>query len=126
MSMTRKLIGLVGILLVVGSVSTAAFAASNRTAAADAADVRKLLRLMDADKNGTVSKAEFLQFMSRTYDSLDVDHSRQLEPGELPRMTVPNWLLDAVCTGRQKRGVLTENRMREICTSGSMRNRSQH
>jgi hypothetical protein len=126
MSMTPRLIGLVGILLVVGSVSTAAYAASDRASAAAASDVRRLLRLMDADKNGTVSKAEFLQFMSRIYDSLDVDRSRQLEPNELPRMTVPNWLIEAVCTRRQRHDALTENRMREICTSGSTRNRSQH
>jgi Ca2+-binding EF-hand superfamily protein len=119
MSMTRKLVALlVGMLLVVGSVSTAAFAASNRTAGAARSDVQQLLRLMDMDKNGTVSKDEFLQFMSETYDSLDVDRSRQLEPKELRRMTIPNWLLKSVCTRKQKREVLSENRMREICTSG--------
>jgi hypothetical protein len=118
MSMTRKRVALVGMLLVVESVSTAAFAASNRTAGAARSDVQQLLRMMDMDKNGTVSKDEFLQFMSETYDSLDVDRSRQLEPKELRRMTIPNWLLKSVCTRKQKPEVLSENRMREICTSG--------
>jgi len=115
MSMTRKLIALVGMLLVVGSVSTTAFAVSNRTARAAMSDVRQLLRLMDKDKNGTVSKDEFLQFMSQTYDSLDVNRSHQLEPKELRRMTIPNWLLDVVCTRKQRSEVLPESRMREIC-----------
>jgi hypothetical protein len=70
---------------------------------------------MDADKNGTVSKDEFLQFMSQTYDSLDVNRSHQLEPGELQRMTVPDSLLDLVCTQKQRRKVLSASRMREIC-----------
>ena len=70
---------------------------------------------MDTDKNGTVSKEEFLQFMSRTYDTLDVSRNRQLELNELRRMTVPNWLLDVVCTRKQRREVLPERRMREIC-----------
>jgi hypothetical protein len=38
-------------------------AASKRTNAVAHADVRQLLQLMDRDKNGTVSKFEFLRYM---------------------------------------------------------------
>ena len=41
-------------------------------------DVRQLMLLMDKDGSGTVSKQEFMDFMSQTFDRLDVDHSRQL------------------------------------------------
>ena len=92
MSMTRKLIVLVGMSLVAGSMSTAAFAVSKRTAAAANADVRQLVRMMDTDRNGTVSKDEFLQFMSETFDRLDINRSGQLEPNEVRRMTSPNWM----------------------------------
>jgi hypothetical protein len=45
-------------------------------------DVRELLRLMDKDRNGSVSKDEFMQFMSQTFDRLDVNKSGQLESKE--------------------------------------------
>src|ERR1700751_2546934 len=47
--------------------STARYAASKRALAAGQGSVRQLLRLMDADKNGVVSKEEFLQFMSEEF-----------------------------------------------------------
>ena len=92
MSMTRKLTVLVGMSFVFGLMSTAAFAASKRTAAAADADVRQLVRMMDRDQNSTVSKDEFLQFMSETFDRLDINRSGQLEPNEVRRMTLPNWM----------------------------------
>jgi Ca2+-binding EF-hand superfamily protein len=42
-----------------------------------------LLRQMDRDKNGTVSKAEFLQFMSQKFNRLDTNRNGKLEPNEL-------------------------------------------
>jgi Ca2+-binding EF-hand superfamily protein len=48
---------------------------------------------MDADKNGSVSKEEFMNYMSQTFDRLDVDKSGTLEPNELRRMTIPRWEL---------------------------------
>jgi len=89
--LARKLIALVGTSLIVGSVSTAAFAVSKHTAGVARTDVRQLLRLMDRDQNGAVSKDEFMQFMSQTFDRLDVNRSGQLEPSELRTLTVPNW-----------------------------------
>jgi Ca2+-binding EF-hand superfamily protein len=83
MSMTRKFIALVGMSLVVGTASTAAFAVSKRAAPAVQSDVVQLLRAMDKDMNGTVSKDEFLQFMGEMFDRYDVNRSNQLEPREL-------------------------------------------
>ena len=43
----------------------------------------RLLRQMDRDKNGTVSKAEFLQFMSRKFNRLDTNRNGTLDRNEL-------------------------------------------
>jgi Ca2+-binding EF-hand superfamily protein len=61
-----------------------------RANAATDADVQKLLRQMDTDKNGTVTKDEFLQFMSQTFDRLDANKSGRLERGELRRLSNTN------------------------------------
>ena len=52
----QNIMTVVGLSLAVASASTAAFAASKRTNAAASRDVRELVRLMDADMNGYVSK----------------------------------------------------------------------
>jgi Ca2+-binding EF-hand superfamily protein len=87
--MIRTIIALIAMSLVVGTVSTAALAASKRTDAAAESDVRKLLLLMDKDKNGTVSKDEFLQYLSQAFDRLDVNKSGQLESNELSNAKSP-------------------------------------
>ena len=63
--------------------SPAVFAASNRAFAAGEESTRRLMRLMDKDKNGVVSKEEFLQFMSKEFDRLDVNRNEQLERREM-------------------------------------------
>jgi Ca2+-binding EF-hand superfamily protein len=73
--------------------NSAKFPFSKRTRAATAADVRQLVRLMDADQNGTVSKDEFLQYMSQTFDRLDVNQSGELEREELQELNDPNWIV---------------------------------
>jgi Ca2+-binding EF-hand superfamily protein len=78
MPKTYSLITLVGMSLVVGAMSTSAFAVS-RHAAAGTGQVR----LMDRDRNGKVSKGEFLQYMSHTFHRRDVNKSGQLERHEL-------------------------------------------
>jgi len=54
------------------------------------ASIRKLLRQMDRDKNGTVSKDEFLRHFSERFDRLDVNHDRRLVSDELRPMLIPN------------------------------------
>jgi Ca2+-binding EF-hand superfamily protein len=89
MGMARKIVTAFIIGLVAGAVSSHASAASKQTDATARSDVRHLLSLMDRDKNGTVSKEEFLQYMSETFDSLDVNRSGQLEPTELNNVRTP-------------------------------------
>lgn len=76
-------IALVAISLGVGAASTPAFAVSARGVAAGEGQTRELLRLMDTDKNGRVSRQEFMRFMEAEFDRLDVDHSGELTVKEL-------------------------------------------
>ena len=46
-------------------------------------DVEDLLLLMDADKNGKISKKEWMDFASAEFDRLDTDKSGQLDIHEL-------------------------------------------
>jgi len=46
-------------------------------------EAKKLLLLMDTDKNGMVSKAEFMAFMEAEFDRLDKDKSGELDVKEL-------------------------------------------
>jgi EF hand domain-containing protein len=43
----------------------------------------KLLLLMDTDKNGKVSRAEFTAFMAAEFDRMDVNHDGELDVKEL-------------------------------------------
>jgi len=43
----------------------------------------ELINRMDADKNGEVSKAEFMDFMSKEFDRLDVNHDGKLQQNEV-------------------------------------------
>ena len=46
----------------------------------------ELLRVMDKDHNGTVSRAEFDNYMNKEFDSLDVNRDGQLDENELAQM----------------------------------------
>jgi hypothetical protein len=83
--MTRKVSALIATSLVVSTMSTTALAVSKRTEAVAERDVRTLLRLLDKDENGVVSKDEFLQFLGQTFDRLDVNKSGTLEHREVHR-----------------------------------------
>lgn len=108
MSKIQNIIATTALSLLVGTMSATAFAASKRTDAAATSDVRSLLRMMDKDQNGTVSKEEFMQYMSQTFDKLDVNANRELEAAELRPLTSPNWSrCDALAT---QRGVVAEER----------------
>lgn len=56
--------------------------------AAARAKVAQLIELMDRDKNGQVSKEEFLQFMSTEFDRLDADKSGALSRQELSKSVI--------------------------------------
>ena len=89
----RSTIFVVGVSLAVGVISTSAIAQSKNTKATATRDAqaRQLLRAMDKDKDGTVSKQEYLDFMSGTYNRLDVKKNGQLKEEELRRLTSPDW-----------------------------------
>ena len=46
-------------------------------------EVKQLLLLMDTDKNGKISKQEYMSFMEAEFDRLDKDKSGELDPKEL-------------------------------------------
>jgi Ca2+-binding EF-hand superfamily protein len=48
---------------------------------------QSLLRQMDTDRNGTVSRTEFLHFMGRRFNRLDVNRNGKLEIKELRPLT---------------------------------------
>ena len=50
--------------------------------------IRQLLPLMDTDKNGMVSKQEFLKFMEAEFDRLDKTRNGQLNVKELTKTTL--------------------------------------
>jgi hypothetical protein len=49
---------------------------------------KKLLLLMDTDKNGKVSKKEFMAFMEKEFDRLDTNHDGELDVKELSKLRV--------------------------------------
>jgi Ca2+-binding EF-hand superfamily protein len=46
-------------------------------------NVKELLLLMDTDKNGKISKQEWMKFMEAQFDTLDKDRKGQLDRQEL-------------------------------------------
>ena len=52
------------------------------------AQVKQLLLLVDADKNGRISKQEWMKFMEAEFDRLDVNHDGELDAKELSRIRV--------------------------------------
>jgi Ca2+-binding EF-hand superfamily protein len=51
-------------------------------------DVKQLLLLMDTDKNGKISKQEYMTFMEAEFDRLDTDKSGELDPKELAQSSL--------------------------------------
>lgn len=51
-------------------------------------EVKQLLRLMDKDQNGKVSREEFMTFMGAEFDRLDKDKSGELDVKELTQSWV--------------------------------------
>ena len=48
-------------------------------------NVKDLMLLMDTDKNGKITKEEWMKFMEQEFDRLDTDKSGALDPKELQR-----------------------------------------
>jgi hypothetical protein len=53
--------------------------------AAGEAEAKNLLLLMDADKSGKVSRAEFMSFMAAEFARLDTNHDGELDVKELEK-----------------------------------------
>jgi Ca2+-binding EF-hand superfamily protein len=51
-------------------------------------EVKRLLLLMDADKNGKISKQEWMTFMEAEFDRLDKDKSGELDVKELTQTPI--------------------------------------
>jgi len=81
-------IALISAVVAAAVASTSASAVSKRTWAEGGRQVQQLIRLMDQDKNGVVSKEEFLQFMEAEFDRLDIDKSGGLTAKELSRSSI--------------------------------------
>jgi hypothetical protein len=58
-------------------------------AAKGEAEVRPLLLLMDQDKDGKVSKQEFMRFMEAEFDRLDKKNEGKVDVKELTKPPVP-------------------------------------
>jgi hypothetical protein len=56
---------------------------SSPKVAAGEIEAKRLLLLMDADKSGKVSRAEFMSFMAAEFDRLDTNHDGELDVKEL-------------------------------------------
>jgi Ca2+-binding EF-hand superfamily protein len=51
-------------------------------------EVKQLLLLIDEDKNGKISKTEFLKFMEAEFDRLDVNRNGELDVTEIKRSRI--------------------------------------
>src|SRR5271170_5688596 len=51
-------------------------------------EAKKLLKLMDTDKNGKISKQEFMTFMEAEFDRMDVNKDGELDVKELTQNPV--------------------------------------
>jgi EF hand len=75
--------------LMAGMAAGTGVAADNpQKVAAGVAATKQLLLLMDTDKNGKVSKQEFMSYMTAEFDRLDVNHDGELDVKELTQLQV--------------------------------------
>jgi hypothetical protein len=68
--------------------SPCAARAAPPTAGPADAQVTQLLLLMDRDRNGKVSRQEFMAFMTREFDRLDINKDGELDVNELVNLRV--------------------------------------
>ena len=86
-----------GVLAVAGAMSmtaapqkTAADPKAQNTLAIGEPEVKQLLLLMDTDKNGKISKKEYMTFMEAEFDRLDEDKSGELDPKGADAVVLPS------------------------------------
>ena len=79
--MTRYLVALVGMSLVLGTTSYRAIAQGG----AIQAEEEGLMRRMDTDRNGVVSREEYMNYHARRFNRLDTNRNGQLERSEMRR-----------------------------------------
>jgi hypothetical protein len=65
--------------------SAPTYSPESKPVAAGEVDVKQLLILMDTDKNGRISRKEFMDFMAAEFDRLDTDKSGELDVTELEK-----------------------------------------
>jgi EF hand len=76
-------------LLATGPIVTRAWARGDNTRPATSSlllgeeEVKQLIFLLDEDRNGRISKKEFMKFMDAEFDRLDKDKSGELDVQEL-------------------------------------------
>ena len=92
MPATRKpglIPGLIIVMLLAGGIAGSASAQdlTSKTAIADA-DTKQLLLLMDQDRNGKISRQEFMAFMDAEFTRLDTNKDNQLDVYELTGLRV--------------------------------------
>jgi hypothetical protein len=80
---SRTVVLLAAIMATSAMGSLAADAPSSKTVDAGLRATEQLLLLMDTDKNGKVSKEEFLNFMAKEFDRLDTSKDGVLDVNEL-------------------------------------------
>jgi 5S rRNA maturation endonuclease (ribonuclease M5) len=79
----------VTVLLATGPIITTAWARGDNTQPVSSPlllgeqEVKQLILLLDEDRNGRISKKEFMNFMATEFDRLDTDKSGELDVQEL-------------------------------------------
>ncbi len=87
MSRTLKVVLLIAALSAAGGVPAIANAADrDQNLAAGELSAKQLLLLMDKDKNGKVSRQEFMDFMAAEFDRLDTNKDGELDVNELTKL----------------------------------------
>jgi hypothetical protein len=87
---------IIGTIVLLGAVTFLGTAAAQKAAVPKPQDrlalgeqnVKQLLLLMDADKNGMVSKQEYLRFMDAEFQRLDKSNQGQLNARQLNQATI--------------------------------------
>jgi hypothetical protein len=89
MTGNRKTGWIVAVSLAVLAMAGAAVAAEPpKKVAAGVYNTKELLLLMDQDRNGRVSKEEFMKFMEAEFDTLDTNKDGALDVAELTGVRV--------------------------------------